>query len=210
MSVPGVTGMAVSGVRGVGPSPDWAHIYMNELASGIIADSSGIERQGRVAHQRGWDAIDSEVYGLGDNVLRVLGCVRRSAGAKFVIGFLGAVTRQHVDDGTRFAEPGEHGVQHVEGAWIVLVYFFVVRVPEEIIQLIERLGNVGITDAVNDVDHVSCMAVRQLDLVFFAVFRENVRIIRKKSGTGQSHVHKGTRKGVKPGMPVYDSIAGTG
>ena len=85
-------GMAVSGVRGVGPGSDRAHIYMNELASGIVADSSGIEREGRVAHQRGWDAIDSEVYGLGDYVLRVLGRIGGSAGAKFVIGFLGAVT----------------------------------------------------------------------------------------------------------------------
>jgi hypothetical protein len=210
MSVAGVTGMAVSGVRGVGPLPDWAYIYMDKLASGIIANSSGIERQGRVAHERGRDAVDSEVNGLGDNVLRVLSRIGRSAGAKFVIGFLGAVARQHVDDGIGFAQLGEHGVQYVEGAWIVLVHFFVVRVPEESIQLVERLGNVGITDAVDDVDHLSCMAVRQLDLVFFTACGENVRIICKKSGTGQSCVHKDVGKSVKPGMPVCDRLAGSG
>ena len=84
--------MAVSSVRGVGPGPDRAYIHMNKLASGIIANSSGIERQGRIAHQRCGNAIDPEVNGLGDNVLGVLGRICRSASAKFIIGLLGAVT----------------------------------------------------------------------------------------------------------------------
>ena len=169
---------------------------MDELASGIIADSSGIEREGCVAHQRGWDAIDPEVNGLGYYVLRVLGRIGGSAGAKFVIGFLGAVTGEHVDDGAGFAELGEHGVQHVEGAWIVLVHLFVVRVAEESIQLVERFRNVRVADTVDNVEHISGVAVRQFDLIFFAFFGQRVFVVGEKSDLGQGHVHEGMGEGV--------------
>ena len=196
MSTPGVTGMAVSSVRGVGPGPDRAYVYMHELALGIVANPAGVEGQGCVAYDRGWDAVDAEVNGLGDDVLGVLGGVCCSAGAEFVVGLLGAVAGEHVDRSVGFTELGEHGVQQVEGAWIVLIHLFVVRVAEEIIQLVERFRNVRVADTVDNVEHIAGVAVRQFDLIFFAVFRQRVFVLGENSDFGQGHVHEGMGEGV--------------
>ena len=183
-------------MRSVGPFSNRAYVDMHELAPGIVADPAGVERQGYVAHHWGWDAVDAEVNSLGNDVLGVFGGVRGSAGAEFVVGFLGAVAGEHVNHSVGFAELGEHGVQQVKGARIVLIHLFVVRVAEEIIQLVERFRNVGIAHTVDDVEHISGVAVRQFNLIFFALFRQRVIVVGKKSDAGQSHVYEGVREGV--------------
>jgi len=108
--VPRPVSSPVGGMRRVGPRPYRSRINVHELALGVIANSTSVERERRVAQQRSWDAVDAKVNRLGYDVLRVLSGVRRSAGTQFIVRLLGAIAGEHVDDAIRLAEFREHGV----------------------------------------------------------------------------------------------------
>ena len=93
MRVPGM-GMVcgpVAGMRRIRPLPHRPSVYVHELTPGIVANPTGVERERRIAQQRGRDTVDAEVNRLCDNVLRVLRGIGRPAGAQFIIGLLGPV-----------------------------------------------------------------------------------------------------------------------
>lgn len=99
-------------------------------------------------------------------------------------------------------------MQNVKGVGIELVDALVVSVAEEVVELVKRLGNVGVADSVDDIDHLSGVAMRHLDLVLFSVFGKRVAIIRQKSDAWQGHVHEGVGESVKLRMPVRAGVAG--
>jgi len=90
--------MAMAVVRGVGPLSDWAYVDVDELSGWVVADAACVEGLGCVAEDGGGDAVYAEINGFGDDVLRVFGGVGLAAFAELVVGFLGAVAGEDVDD----------------------------------------------------------------------------------------------------------------
>jgi hypothetical protein len=101
-------------------------------------------------------------------------------------------------------------MQDIEGAGVKLIDLFVVRVAQELIQLVERFWNVGIADAVDDIHHIAGMAVHELDLVFFAIVRQRVDFRGEESDCGQGYIQEGVRQDVKPGVPMRGWLASIG
>lgn len=66
----GVVGMALvpAAVGGESPLADGAGVYVDELASGVVADAAGADGEGGIAQLHGGDAGDPEVEGIGFNV----------------------------------------------------------------------------------------------------------------------------------------------
>ena len=90
--------------------PYRAYVNVDELACGVVANTASFQRHGRVAQQRRWNSGDAEVYGFGDDVLGVFGCIGRPSFAQHVIGFLGAITGEDVDYSIGLSQLGEHGM----------------------------------------------------------------------------------------------------
>jgi len=80
-------------------------------------------------------------------------------------------------------------------------------IAQELVELVERLGNIGIAHPVDNVDHFPGLAVRHLDLVLFPIFGERIAIIRQKSNAGQRYIQESVSEGVEPRMPVRPDIA---
>ena len=57
-----------SAASGEGPFPDGTRVYMDELASGVITDAAGAERERSVAQLSRGNAGDSEIERRGFNV----------------------------------------------------------------------------------------------------------------------------------------------
>lgn len=178
-------GAMMAGVGAVGPLSNGAYVNVDELALGVVADATGVEGFSCVAEQWCGDALDAEIDGFGDDVLGVFGGVGGAAGAECVVSFLRAIAGEDVDRAIGLADFGEHGVEDVEGARVELAYFFIVAVAQELVELVECLGNVGIADAVDDVDHFAGMGVGELELVDLAVFREFGLVLRQQADAGQ-------------------------
>jgi hypothetical protein len=192
----------------VGPLADWAYVYVNELGCGIVAYAASLEGLGCIAEDRGWNTLDAEVHCLGYDVLGVFGGVGGAAGAEGVVGFLRPVSTQDVDGAVGFANLGEHGVKDVEGAGVELAHFFIVAVAEEVIEIGESLGDVGVADAVDDVDDFVGVGVGELELVDLAVFGE-IRVgLREQADAGQVGGDEGVCEGAE--TRVTRAAAGRG
>ena len=149
----------VSAVVGrIGPLADVAGVYVDELGFWVVAYAAGAEGEGSVAEVRGWDAGDTDIERGGLNVLGMLGCVGGSAGAEGVVGLFGAIAGKDFDDAGGSIELGKHGVEEVEGARVVGFDFAVVAVAEISVELVEALEDLGIADAVGDVEVVFTLA----------------------------------------------------
>ena len=197
-------------VRRVCPLSHRAYVDVDKLASWIVSDAAGFEGLGCVAEQRGGDAGNAQIDGLGDDVLGVFCGVRLPTLAQFVVRFLRAVAGEDIDDAVGFAELGEHGVQDVEGAGIVFAYFFVMTVAQKAVELGEGLGDVGVANAVDDIDHLAGMAVGELQLIFLAIGGQVFFVFREQAYAGQGNAGEGVRDGVKPGVLTHDGLAGAG
>src|SRR6185437_13475325 len=77
-------------MRGVGPSADGAYVNVHEMRGGVVADAALVQRKGSVAKARGCRARNADVYGVAEDVLRVLGDTL-AGGAEDVVGLLSAI-----------------------------------------------------------------------------------------------------------------------
>ena len=164
----------VAVAAGEGPLADGADVYVDELADGIVADAAVVEAESYVAELAGGDAGDADVDGLGLHVLRVFSYAghrrrgRSAAGAQEVVRPGSAVAANYVDDAAVLAEFGHERVQEVELFGIVVALVVGAMVAEEVIELVHRGGNVGVADAVDDVEAFAGVEVVELELILLA------------------------------------------
>lgn len=140
----------------------------------------------------------------------MLGGVGSSGFAERVVGLFGPIAAENLDDAVGAVELAEHGVKDIEGAGVVGSDFVVVAVAEEVAEGVERLGNVGIADAVDDVDDIAA-AARQLELVLLAIDGNFVVVAGDESDAGQVNVCQQGRHGVNAVLVVLNGArAGSG
>ena len=149
-----------------GPFADRADVDVDELADGVVAYAAGLQAEGDVAELAGGDAGDAYVDGLGQRVLRVLRDAGvGAAGAEVFVALRSAVAADDVDDGVGPAEAGEQVVEQVEFAGVVLALVVGAVVAEEVVELVHRGGQVGVADAVHDVEAFAGVQVVELEVV---------------------------------------------
>ena len=137
----------------VRPGAHRANVDMHELRDGIEADSAGVEREGSVPQLDRAYARDADVDGLGQHVLAVLGNAGLgAASAKEVVTPRRAVAADDVDKAVGAPERGHQRVEDVELLRIVAADVLRSMIAQKVIELVERLGNVGISHAIDDVD----------------------------------------------------------
>lgn len=86
-------------------------------------------------------------------------------------------------------------MQHVEGAWIVVLDLFVVGIVQELAELVESVGNVGVPYAVDDVDDLAALA-DELEFVLLAIFGGYIVVVEKETDAGQADVQEYVPDGV--------------
>ena len=99
-------------------------------------------------------------------------------------------------------------MEEVEGARIVGADLLVMAVAQEKIELIERFRDVGVPDAVDDVDHLTGLRMGELEFVLEACERQVVVLVGKESGGGESCIDEAMSEGVEAGMSVRRRPAG--
>ena len=135
------------------PGAHRAHVDVHELRDGVEADSAGVERERGIAQGDGADARDADIDCLGEHVLAVLGDAGVGAArAQEVVALRSAVAADDVDDAVGTAEPGHQLVKQVELLRIVAADVLGSMIAQEVVELVECIGNVGVTDAIDDVD----------------------------------------------------------
>ncbi len=154
---------------GEGPAADGADVDVDELAAGVIADAAGFEAEGSVAEAAGADAGDADVDGFGLDVLGVL-CDAGvwAAGAEKLVTLRSAIAADDVDDALRLAETGHEVVEEVELRGIVGLFVLGAAVAEEVVEPFDGAGEIGVADAVDDVEGFAAVEVVEAELVFFA------------------------------------------
>ena len=96
--------MLIVAAAAEGPGTDGAHVDVDELAEGVVADAAGLQAQGHVAKLAGRGAGDANVDGFGEGVLGVFGDSGVSAaGAKEVIAPRGAIAADNIHDSVGLA-----------------------------------------------------------------------------------------------------------
>src|SRR5579859_7744316 len=149
------------------PGADRADIDVHELRDRVEADSAGVQRESGVAQRNGADAGDADVDGLGQHVLAVLGDAGvGAAGAQEVVAPWRAVAADNVDYAVGAAEPSHDGVEDVELFGIVTADVVGAVVAQEVVQLVERFGDIGVADAVDDVDVFSGVEMVHAQMIF--------------------------------------------
>ena len=152
-----------------GPFADRAYVDVDELADGVVAYAAGLQAEGDVPELAGGDAGDADVDGLGQGVLRVLGDAGvGAAGAEVFIAFRRAVAADDVDHSVGATETGEQVVEQVELAGVVVALVVGAVVAEEVVELVHRGGQVGVADAVDDVEAFAGVQVVELEAVLLA------------------------------------------
>jgi len=152
-----------------GPCADRADVDVDELADGVVAHAAFVQAERDVAELAGGDAGDADVDGLGQGVLRVpCDTGVGAAGAEVFVGFGSAVAADDVHHGVGPAEPGEEVVEQVEFAGVVVALVVVAVVAEEVVELGERGGQVGVADTVNNVEAFAGVQVVELEVVLLA------------------------------------------
>jgi len=158
-----------------GPLADWAYVYVDELAYGVVAYAASLEAEGGVAELAGGDAGDADVDGFGQGVLGVFGYTGvGGAGAEEVVAPGGTVAADDVDDGVRPTELAEQVVQEVELPGIVVAGVFGAVVAEEVVELREGGRDVGVSYAVDDIDVFAGVQVVELEVILGADHGEGV------------------------------------
>ena len=155
---------------------------MDELAAGVVAYAAEAEREGGVAEGLGADAGDPNVDGLGLDVLRVFGDAgMAAAGAEELVGLGRAVAADDIDDAAGTVQAGHEVVEEVELGGVVGALFLGAAVAEEVVELVEGLGDVGVADAVDDIEALVGVGAAELELVAAAVEGDG----RVRSGGGR-------------------------
>src|SRR5262249_18720449 len=152
--------------------------------------------------RRSRDTGHAKVESLGLNVLRMEGRVGGPTLAQHVVGLLGAIGGENVDRAVGLTQLREHGVKHVEGAGIVVAYLFVMAVAEKVVQLVKRVRDVGVADAVDDVQYFAGVSTDELQFILLAVDRKLLFIVWQQTDSGKGDVHESTREGVITRMPA--------
>jgi len=103
---------------------------------------------------------------LCEHVLAVLGhSGARGASAEEAIAPGRTVATDNVDHAVRVAQRSHQLVEHVELAGIVVAHILRAMVAKEVIELLKRIGQVGVADPVHDVDVLTRMQVVQVKAV---------------------------------------------
>ena len=187
---------------GVGPLPDGADVDMDESTFRVIAYAASRERHRSITQRRGRDTGHAKVERLGLDVLRMQGCVGGSALAQHVVSLLGAIGGEDVNRAVGLAQLREHRVKHVEGARIIVAYLFVMAVAEKIVQLVKRIRDVGVADAVDDAERFAGVGTDELQLILLAVDRKLFFIVRKQTDAGKGDIYESAREGMVTRMPA--------
>jgi len=203
----GMGGAADVGVRGTAPDKapfaDVARVDVDELAFWVVADATGAKGEGSITQLGGRNAGNPDIDGGGLNVLGVLGSVGGVSGAKRVVGLLGAIAAKNLDGTARPVHLSEHGVEQVEDTRVVAFDFFVVTVAQELAEVVDGPGDVGIAYTIDNVKIFPAFAC-ELELVLFAVLWH---LIRQDTHVGQVHLWHDVLLGAR--MRMLGTLMGT-
>lgn len=145
------------------PFADRADVDVDELADGVVADAASAEAEGGIAQDAGLDAGDPDVDGFCEHVLAVLGDAGGGGpGAEIVVALRGSVAADDVDEAIGAAEPGHDGVEQIEFGRIVAAFRLRSMVAQEEVQFFERVRQVDVADAVDDVEVFARVQVVQV------------------------------------------------
>lgn len=163
------------------PVPHRANINVDELAHRIVANTTRLEAQGRIAQSAGSHARNPDVDRLGQHVLRVL----RNAGlrgtrAQEIVGPRSPVTADDVDYAILPAKLGQNAVQNVELPRIVAAHILGPMVTKKVIQLRDSRRDVPIANAI---DHVQIFpGVQVVQVKFVPLIRGVKRTLKRFAG----------------------------
>src|SRR5580704_1193633 len=95
---------------GQSPAPNAAHVDVNEVGLGVVADASALHGESGITYLRGGHAGNADVDGLSFHVLAVLGD-SVAVLTEVVIAPWRAVAADNVNHAVRMAEPGHQVVE---------------------------------------------------------------------------------------------------
>jgi hypothetical protein len=138
---------------------------VNEIRSGVISYAAAPERQRRVPKLQSRGARKADINRFRLHMKSVLGHAD-SVGAEIFVALRGAKSADDVNLGVRAANGPGSIRYNIENPWIVVMHFSSAVIPQEMVELRESLGNVGIAVAIHDIQMLSCMSVKEPQTAF--------------------------------------------
>ena len=155
------------------PAAHAPHIHVNEVGSAIVAHSSAMQAQRGIPKGGRRNPWQANVDRFCLHVKTVAGHARvRASRTQELVAPGRAVSADHINFTARIVERSGQVVEHVEQARIEMVYLSRAMVAEIMVEFIERMRQIGIAAAVNDIETLAGMGVIKVKAVF-ACRRDN-------------------------------------
>jgi acyl transferase domain-containing protein len=146
--------------RATSPLPHRPDIHMNEGMAAIVTYASTMQFQGCVAQLFGAYAWHAYINGHGFHVQAMFGHAM-GATAQHCVGGRCSIPADNVDLSIRTAQGRGELVQQVKHSRIVVSNGAIARVTQEVVELVDRLRNIGIATAIDHINMFVSVSVIQ-------------------------------------------------
>jgi len=147
------------------PAANGPEIHVDKLRLRIVADTAAVQIERGVAQTSGGNARHANVDGLAQHVLAVLGDADSGAAKKFVAPRR-AVAADNVDFSAGMADGGGQITEQIEKARIEINDITGAMIPQEMIEAIDRVGKIGIALAIDDIDALIRVQMKEQQAMF--------------------------------------------
>jgi|SRR5580693_4912283 hypothetical protein len=173
---------------GILPAPDSANVNVDKIGSAVVADPAPMQFQGGIAQLGSRHAGKPDIYRFRLHVQTVLGDSGvRAARTQKLIRAWSSIPADDINLGRGTTEGSGQVVQQVKHPWIVMVHIAGAIVAQVLVEAVERLWQVCVAAAVDDVESLIGMDVVEPQAVFGDRRRVEFRSRRRNQSTERKY-----------------------
>lgn len=147
------------------PAANGPEIHMDKLRLRVVADTAAMQGERRVAQTSGGNTRHANVDGFAEHVLAMLGDAHTCAAKKFVAPRR-AIAANNVDFSAGMANSRRQIAEQIKQARIKINDVTGAVIAEEMIEAIDRVGKIGIALAIDDIDALIRVQMKEQQAMF--------------------------------------------